>query len=327
MTKKIAVIGCGHWGKNLVRNFGQLGALYAVCDGNADLASKFASEFDVKAMDFEAIINDASVQGVVIATPAETHASLAIQALAKGKHVYVEKPLSLDINDAQEMIAKAEQVDRALMVGHLLHYHPAYIKLKEMVDAGALGPLCYIYSNRLSYGKFRNEENVFWSFAPHDVSMILGLTHSEPTDIQAHYHDSVQQGIADFATAHMQFADGVKAHIQTSWLHPFKEQRLVVMGEGGMLVFDDTKPWDQKLALYRHEIDCSGSVPVAVKVDPEYIELKEGEPLRNECQHFIDCVNGQHGPRTDGHEGLRVLKVLQVCDHAAQSQNQGKVAA
>lgn len=327
MKKNIAVIGCGHWGKNLVRNFAQVGALYAVCDGNLQVAEKFASEFDAKALDFDAVINDEAVQGVVIATPAETHAGLALHALANSKHVYVEKPLSLDISDAESMIAKAKEMDKILMVGHLLHYHPAYITLKTMVDSGALGALRYVYSNRLSYGKLRSEENVFWSFAPHDVSMILGLTGAEPSSIYAHYHDSVQSGIADFATAHMTFPNQVQAHIQTSWLHPFKEQRLVVTGTQGMLIFDDTKAWDQKLALYRHDIDFSGPVPMAVKAEADYIALEEGEPLRNECEHFVDCVAGRHAPRTDGDEGLRVLKVLKACDIAAQDTSNADQAA
>lgn len=317
MKKNIAVIGCGHWGKNLVRNFAGLDALYAVCDGDPQVAQKFADEYGVKALTFEAILSDNSVEGVVLATPAETHAEIAVRSLASNKHVYVEKPLCLDVSDAQNMIAKAQQVGRCLMVGHLLHYHPAYIKLKSLVQDNYVGALRHIYSNRLSYGKLRSEENVFWSFAPHDVSMILGLTGREPTQVQAHYHDSVQSGIADFATAHMRFGDQVAAHIQTSWLHPFKEQRLVVTGEKGMLVFDDTKGWDEKLIYYPHTIDFSQKTPVAVKVDAQPIILEEGEPLRNECAHFIGCVNGDHNPRTDGEEGLRVLRVLKACDEAA----------
>ena len=317
MAQNIAVIGCGHWGKNLVRNFAGLGALYAVCDGDADLVQKFADEYGVKAMDFDAVIADPQVEGVVLATPAHTHAALAIQALAHNKHVYIEKPLALSPEDARSMIAKAQQMERCLMVGHLLHYHPAYLKLQALLRDGVLGRVYHIASNRLSTGKLRREENVFWSFAPHDVSMILGLTGEEPNRITAHYHDALQAGIADFATAHMRFPGGVVAQIQTGWFHPFKEQRLIVTGEKGMLVFDDTKGWEEKLVWYHHQADLSGAQPVAVKGEVEAIALEEGEPLRNECRHFIDCVVGKTAPRTDGEEGLRVLRVLHECDRSA----------
>lgn len=317
MTKNIAVIGCGHWGKNLVRNFAELEALYAVCDGDMQVAQGFADQYGVQAMGFESVLADSQVGGVVLATPAHLHAGMALQALASGKHVYVEKPLALTLADAKSMIAKADDVGRVLMVGHLLHYHPAYQKMQGMVLDGALGRVHRITSNRLSTGKLRAEENVFWSFAPHDVSMILGLMQAEPDHITASYHAALQPGIADFATAHLSFADGASAQIQTSWFHPFKEQRLIVTGEKGMLVFDDTKDWPEKLVWYHHTADLSGPQPVAVKGAVEAIALEAGEPLRNECQHFIDCVSGKTTPRTDGAEGLRVLKVLQNCDAAA----------
>ena len=318
MKKNIAVVGCGHWGKNLVRNFTELGALAAVCDPNAELAKYYAEQYRVNNFSFAEIINDASIEGVVLAVPAPLHASLAIEAMNAGKHVYVEKPLAMNQIEARQMIDTSKDQGVQLMVGHLLQYHPVFIAVRELVASSELGGLSYLYSNRLSFGKVRSEEDVIWSFSPHDISMILSLTGQEPELVRAESASILQANIADTAIVHMEFKSGLKAHISVSWLHPYKEQKLVVIGESAMVVFDDTQPWGQKLALYRHNIDLTGEAPHLGKSDVEYIDVAQSEPLRNECQHFIDVVNGHLMPLTDGDEGLRVLNVLSA---ATLSQN------
>jgi UDP-2-acetamido-3-amino-2,3-dideoxy-glucuronate N-acetyltransferase len=310
MKKNIAVIGCGHWGKNLVRNFAGLGSLAAVCDPNDELAQKYAYEYGVHNFSFAEVINDAGIEGVVLAVPAPLHASLAIAAMEAGKHVYVEKPLAMNQIEAREMIESAANHGVHLMVGHLLQYHPVFESLRKLNDSGAFGNLQYIYSNRLSFGKVRSEEDVIWSFAPHDISMILSLAGQEPDSVRTESVSILQADIADTATVHMAFNSGLKAHISVSWLHPYKEQKLVLIGDSAMAVFDDTKPWAEKLAIYRHIVDSSGALPHLAKSEVEYWDVQQSEPLRNECQHFVDVVSGELAPLTNGREGLRVLNVL-----------------
>ena len=310
-SPRVAVIGCGHWGKNHVRNFHALGALAAVADANADLAASMSETYDVPAKDYDAILSDTEIDGVVIAAPAEMHADLAIRALGAGKHVFVEKPLALTVAEAEGVLAAAEKAGRIVMVGHLLQYHPAFLKLGEMVKAGALGKLQYLYSNRLNLGKIRREENALWSFAPHDISMILALVGNEPTAVRAEGGSYLHEVIADVTTTHLTFPDGVQAHVFVSWLHPFKEQKLVVVGDKAMAVFNDGEPWDRKLLVYPHKIDWKDGIPTPEKAEAEAVALEEGEPLRSECQHFLDSMAAGSAPRTDGAEGMRVLTVLE----------------
>jgi len=314
----IACIGAGYWGKNLIRNFNDLGVLKAICDGNPEALTTFAKLYPDATgySDLNDLLRDPSIDAVSIATPAETHHALIIQALNAGKHVYVEKPLCLDETHAQECIALAQDCGLTLMVGHLLWYHPMVLEIKRMIQAGELGDLRYIYSNRLNMGLLRNEENVLWSFAPHDISMIIGLIGSEPESLQAHSANHLNPNIADQAVGLMKFAGNVSAHVFVSWLNPFKEQKLVVVGKDSMLVFDDTLAWENKLAKYDHSVDWENDRPVAIKADPLYINLPQSEPLKNECQHFIDCVENNNIPRTDGNEGLKVLKVLNKLQQA-----------
>lgn len=309
LTDKVAVLGCGHWGKNLARNFAELGALGAVVDPDPETARKFADQYSVSAMSVEEAL-ESDVKGVVIAAPAELHAQLALEALAAGKHVYVEKPLALSIEDGEAMRDAANTAGRILMVGHLLQYHPVFAALRHMVRAGEFGALRYAYSNRLSTGKFRVEEDAFWSLAPHDISMLLALFDEAPDEVRLSGRDFITPGVADEARLDMSFPSGGRAHVFASWLHPFKEQRLVVVGETGMAVFDDVRPWDEKLAVYRHVIDTTGHVPVPHKAEPDYIAVAQGEPLKSECQHFLDCMADGTSPLTDAEEALRVLRVL-----------------
>ncbi len=323
IMKNIAVVGTGYWGKNLVRNFHDLEALHSVCDVNPETVAQFTTQYPgVQGVhSFAEILNDKQIQGVVLATPAGSHADLARETLLAGKDVYVEKPLCLSERDGAELITLAEKQRRILMVGHLLWYHPAVIKLKQLVESGELGRIQYIYSNRLNLGKLRREENVLWSFAPHDISVTIGLLGEMPESIQAQGGNYLHRQIADTTVSLLNFASGVRAHIFVSWLHPFKEQKLVVVGNKKMAVFNDTVPWPEKLAIYPHSVEWSGNIPEAHRADVEYVALKESEPLRAECQAFLEAIETRKAPYTDGKEGLRVLKVLNRCQQAMECGN------
>jgi predicted dehydrogenase len=308
---KVAQIGCGHWGRNLARNFAELGVLAAVADADPATAERIGGQHGAAVRDFDAILADSAISAVSLASPAASHAEMALAALRAGKHVFVEKPLALSPADGEAVVAAADQAGRVLMVGHLLHYHPIFLRLKALVEAGELGRLRYLYSNRLSLGKVRIEENVLWSFAPHDLSMILALAGEQPDHVAAEGAAILTPEIADWALCRLSFPSGLRAHVQASWLHPFKEQRLTVVGDEGMAVFEDSiSDWSRRLALYRHRIDRSGTVPLPVKAEPEYVAVPQAEPLRAECQHFIECAATGARPRTDGREGLAVLTVL-----------------
>ena len=310
MKKNIAVVGCGYWGKNLVRNFSELEVLSSICDPDTEIANKYASQYNVKNSSFIEIINDVNIKGVVLAVPAPLHASMAIEAMNKGKHVFVEKPLAMNVTEAELMITTAKKNGVKLMVGHLLQYHPIFKTIRKIVNADEIGELNYIYSNRLSFGKIRTKEDIIWSFAPHDISMILSLAGQDPEFIITKSTSIIQKNIADTATIHMEFKSGLKSHISVSWLHPYKEHKLVVSGKSAMLVFDDTKPWNEKLAIYPYEVVSSKGIINLKKSDVKYLEVSEEEPLKNECQDFIDVVEKNIKPMTDGDEGLRVVKVL-----------------
>ena len=316
MKKNIAVVGCGHWGKNLIRNFSRLGALFSICDHSSEIADQYASQYNVKKSSFTEIINDPNIKGVVLAVPAKLHASMAIEAMNKNKHVFVEKPLAMNEEEAESMIATAEKNKVRLMVGHLLQYHPIFKTIREYVGEGKIGEINYIYSNRLSFGKARTEEDVIWSFAPHDISMILSLTGQEPEYISTNATSILQKNIADTATIQLQFKSGLKSHISVSWLHPYKEHKLVVVGQSAMLVFDDTKLWHEKLALYPFKVVSYKNLVNLQNSNVQYINVMEEEPLKNECQHFIDVVEKDIQPLTDGAEGLRVLKVLSAASRS-----------
>ena len=311
---QVAVVGTGYWGRNLVRNFHELGALAAVCDSNEETLHHLAEQYPGcrTHASYSEVLGDRTLSAVALATPAETHANLVREALLAGKDVFVEKPLCLSVPTGQELVGLARERGRLLMVGHLLWYHPAILKLKELIDAGELGRIQYIYSNRLNLGKIRREENILWSFAPHDISVILGLVEEMPEEVHAQGGNYLHQRIADVTVSLLSFPSGVKAHIFVSWLHPFKEQKLVVVGDRKMAVFDDLEKKD-KLLLYPHSIDWKQHQPVAQKAEAQVVPLETGEPLRAECLHFLDCIGTRTCPRTDGEEGLRVLTVLQQC--------------
>ena len=317
----IACVGAGYWGKNLIRNFHELGVLKVICDDNINLLRSFSKQYPDAASysSFSQVLTDNSIHAVSISTPVVTHNLLIQQALKAGKHVFVEKPLCLDENQAVECIELADSFKLTLMVGHLLWYHPAVLEIRRALHAGELGKIHYLYSNRLNMGLLRDGENVLWSFASHDISIILGLVDSKPVAVKAFATEHLQTGIADQVIGILAFENKISAHIHVSWLNPFKEQKLVIVGEKAMLVFDDTLPWEQKLAKYCHSVHWENQRPVAVKSDPQYIELTPAEPLKSECQHFIDSIVSGSRPRTDGREGLKVLKVLNQLQQAIDS--------
>jgi predicted dehydrogenase/acetyltransferase-like isoleucine patch superfamily enzyme len=321
---KVAVIGCGYWGKNLIRNYHNLGTLKLICDKNEialeDLRSQYTDVDTCIALTDVLTRND--IAGVVISSPAETHFSIARESLLADKNVFVEKPLTLREEEAQELIALAKERNKVLMVGHLLQYHPVFKRLKELASSGELGRINYIYSHRLNLGKIRREENILWSFAPHDISMILALAEEEPERVMSTGGNYLHQKIADVTTTHLEFPSGLRAHIFVSWLHPFKEQKLVVVGDRKMAVFDDTQLWNDKLLLYPHEIKWKNHMPVPTKADPERVDIPEEEPLRQECQHFLACVSNGSKPITDGVEGLKVLKILNASQASLNEHGQ-----
>jgi len=314
--RSVAVAGVGHWGKNLVRNFHDLGALVALCDDSEAVEAAYKRQYPEAKFyrRFADLLSDSDVSAVALATPAVTHYQMAKQALLAGKDVFVEKPLAIDVKHGEELVRLAESKGRVLMVGHILQYHPAILKLQSLIREGQLGKINYVYSNRLNIGKIRTEENILWSFAPHDISVILSLLNEMPTRVSCEGSAYLNHGICDVTLSHFDFPSGVQAHIFVSWLHPVKEQKLVVVGSDKMAVFDDTA--ENKLVLYAHKVEWRNRIPSAVKANAEVVPLEDREPLRAECMHFLGCVESRTAPVSNGAEGLRVLRVLDACQKA-----------
>jgi len=311
--KNIALIGAGNWGKNHLRELNRLGVLQKVMDPSSSIIAERKTDFPEVdfVTDEKQVTADPGIRAVVIATPAELHYELTKKYLLAGKDVLVEKPLALTVKQAEELIDIAGKNERILMVGHILQYHPAVIKLKELIDQGDLGQIRYIYSNRLNIGKLRTEENVLWSFAPHDISLIMMLMDGEePLKVSAFGGAYVHHSIADTTLTILEFKNGIKGHIFVSWLHPFKEQKLVVVGSEKMAVFDDVSK--EKLFIYPHKIKWEkGKTPVAQKADFNIVEFEQKQPLTEELLHFIHCIETRKTPKTDGREGLKVLGILE----------------
>lgn len=314
----VAVVGVGYWGKNLVRNFHDLGGLAALCDERESTELSYKQQFPgVKFYrDYKDVLADPEITAVALATPAITHYEMAKAAMEAGKDVFVEKPLAIDVKHGEALVRLASATGRVLMVGHILRYHPAILKLQQLIQDGVLGKITYLYSNRLNIGKIRTEENILWSFAPHDISAMLSLLNEMPTHVTCKGGAWLNGGVYDVTLSHFDFPSGVQAHIFVSWLHPVKEQRLVVVGSEKMAVFDDTA--EHKLVLYPHKVEWRNRIPTAVKAEGEVLPLENREPLRAECQHFLDCVESRKNPITNGEEGLRVLSVLGACQRALQ---------
>lgn len=318
--KHVALIGAGYWGKNLARAFRDLGVLHTLCDSSRAILEQYDAGYEgiLRSESFEAVLEDPAISKVAIAAPAALHADLARRALEAGKDVYVEKPLCLSVSEGEQLCEVAERCSRVLMVGHLLQYHPCVSALVALVRTGELGELRYIAANRLNLGIFRTHENALWSLAPHDVSVILRLAgDAVPSSVRCVGAACVSPPIADMATVTMMFENGLQAKIDVSWLSPWKEQRLVVVGTESLAVFDDTLPWPEKLRIYRGHIrrDAAGN-PVAHRGPGECIAVEPREPLLVECEHFLEACSSRATPLTDGHEGLRVLRVLAAADES-----------
>jgi predicted dehydrogenase len=317
---QVAVIGCGAWGKNLVRCFSELGCLGAVADHHSATVAAVAARHSSRALSFEQILAEPSIQAVAIATQPSTHHDLAKRALLAGKHVFVEKPLALELNHAEELTELARRVDRRLMVGHILHYHPAFSKLQSLIATGAIGRVLRLEANRLNLGAIRGEEDVLWCLGPHDVSIILALIGAEPSEVHAVGGYHLRRAIADAATLHLSFPAGEQAQVNLSWLHPVKTHRLTVIGSEAMIVLDDTAPWERKLLLYPHIVNVAGGKTATIRAEPLPVAVEANEPLRLECQHFVDCIAQGREPITNGEEGLRVMRVL---EQASMTMNPG----
>jgi UDP-2-acetamido-3-amino-2,3-dideoxy-glucuronate N-acetyltransferase len=310
----VAVVGCGYWGKNLIRNFSQLGVLRIFCDSNEPALKTQAALYpQVQATNsFEQVLNDPSIRAVVLATPAAMHFEQCRAALNADKDVFVEKPLALHLREGRELVELAQSKNAILMVGHILEYHPAVALLKDIIERGELGKILYLYSNRLNLGKVRKEENILWSFAPHDISVICSLVGSAPLEVNASGSSYLQAGITDVTVTNFVFEAGVRAHIFVSWLHPFKEQKLVVVGDRKMAVFDDTAR-EGKLKIFDKGIEWRAGMPVPRQTAETTLFFDELEPLKLECSHFVERIRDRQQPRTDGSSALRVLKVLEGC--------------
>jgi UDP-2-acetamido-3-amino-2,3-dideoxy-glucuronate N-acetyltransferase len=315
----VALVGCGYWGRNLARNLHQLGLLRAVCDPSPEVLSEVRAGYPgVKtSRSLKPLLSDATIGAVAIAAPAVDHYVLTRDALRAGKDVFVEKPLALRVPDAEDLIRLAAKRKRVLMVGHLLEYHPAVRKLKELVDQGDLGEILYVYSNRLNLGKVRAEENILWSFAPHDISAILLLIGAFPTSVSTVGQSYLRHDVADVTMTSLVFPGRLRAHIFVSWLHPYKEQKLVVIGARKMAVFDDVAK-EGKLRIFDKGIEWNRGAPIIRQTAESTLFFPEKEPLREELAHFVQCVQSRETPRTDGANGLRVLRILDACQRSIE---------
>lgn len=320
---KIGLIGFGGWGVNWARTLHKLGVLGAICDASPEQQKRAQEQYPSVSLtsSVDVLLKDPDIRGCVIATPSVTHVRIAEQVLRAGKDALVEKPLALNSREAEHLMELARAEGRILMVGHVLEYHPAILKLGELIRQGVLGKIFAIESNRLNFGKIRTEENALWSFAPHDIAIILRLAGALPEDISCTGGFHLNSEIADTTHTHLSFASGLKAHIFVSWLHPFKEHRLVVLGSEQMAVFDDLLPWDQKLKLYPTAVGwVAGKVPVANKAESSAVRLEADEPLAAECRHFLSCIENRRQPLTDGTSGIAVVRILETAQKSLEQK-------
>ncbi|MFH1664793.1 MAG: Gfo/Idh/MocA family oxidoreductase [Candidatus Omnitrophota bacterium] len=319
---KIGVAGAGSWGRHLVRNYHHLGVLHACCDVDKKVLESVRKTYGTQKItsDFEAIVSDPEIDGVVISAPAVEHYKLAKMSLEAGKATYVEKPMALKESHCRELVELSKEKKAILMVGHLMLYHPALRQIKEYIDSGKLGNVYYAYSQRVNLGTVRKDENSLWSFAPHDISMLLYLLGSEVKDVSARGQYYLQKGLEDVVFLSLYFKDNKMAQIQISWLDPHKERKLTIVGSKQMLVFDDIQSVE-KIKIYDKGIDKREREKSGFDSYGDYLTLRAGdiylprvdmsEPLRLECMHFLDCIRDKRQPLTDGQNGLDVVKILE----------------
>lgn len=310
---KVAVIGCGLWGRNLVRNYYNLGALATFVEADRNTAATLENQFNVKPQDLTEVLQNPRIHAVAVAVPTAQHYLVAKQALMAGKHLFIEKPVTMALEQTIELIKLAEERKVVFMTGHLPRYHPAFIRMQEMVSNGDIGSLKYVYSNRLNLGRIRSDENCLWDLAPHDISMILALVGEQALEVHTQGSSGLHSQVVDTALVSLQFNNGVKGHIFNSWLHPFKEHRLVAVGDKGMLVFDDAQPWESKLQLFRHDIDITSDLKFQTHPkEAQNVFIEPDEPLKMECEHFLTCIENKEAPLTGPKEALRVMTLMEM---------------
>jgi predicted dehydrogenase len=331
MSLRIGVAGLGYWGPNLARNFAAIPGceLAWCCDASAHARERWRPSFPSARFtgELDELLDDPALDAIVLATPVPTHGPLAERVLGAGKHCFVEKPLASSVVEAERTVAAAEAAGRVLMVGHLLEYHPGVAKLKEIAVSGELGDIHYVYSNRLNLGKLRADENALWSLGAHDVSVVLYLAEQEPYELAARGESYMQPGIEDVVFGYMRFPSGLAAHMHLSWLDPHKERRFTVVGSRRMATFDDMA-LERKVTVYDKGFDESGDSYgeyITRSGDIWSPSVANREPLRLECEHFVECVREGWTPRSDGASGLRVVRVLEGLQQAldASRREQG----
>jgi UDP-2-acetamido-3-amino-2,3-dideoxy-glucuronate N-acetyltransferase len=319
VNRNIAVVGCGYWGKNLVRNFAELDVLRTICDSNSEVLSKLTEIYpNVKGeTNLDAVLTDKEIKGVAIALPAALHYPAARQALLAGKDVFVEKPITSKSSEAQELVELAEEWKRILMVGHLMLYHPAVPILKRHIQSGDLGEIYYLYSTRVNLGQVRRDESALWRLAPHDISLFLYLLEDFPKVVSGQGISYVQSHLEDVVFVTLQFPPDVLAHIHASWLDPHKIRQLTVVGSKKMAVFDDMEP-EHKLKIYDQGVVdnrdklAPSSGTLALRSEGVFLPRVDlTEPLSLECRHFLECMKNRSTPLSNGKQGLEVVRILE----------------
>jgi len=309
--KKICVIGTGNWGMNHVRTLADLNALGGIVETDASKRDEIENTFPgVKVFDSVSKALQHGFDGFTVATPPESHYEIGKLILESGFPVLIEKPMTLDVEESRELVELADRKGLPLMVGHVLLFHPAIRKIKSMIEKGKIGKLQYIYSNRLNLGRVRTEENVFWSFAPHDISIFQYFVEKVPMDIYAKGSSFISENISDTTIMMLQYPDNITGHIYVSWLHPFKEHRLVVIGSEGMITFVDSEE-GKPLKYHNKSVKLENGKPHYSDGNEENIPYEKTMPLTNELSYFIECATGKIPEISDGNNGVEVLEILQ----------------
>ena len=309
-NKKVCVVGAGHWGKNHIRTLHSLNALGGIVDINQDVLLSFKDNYPEAKLytSVEEALED-NFDGFTVATPVESHFEIAKSIIESGKHILLEKPLTLKIEHAEELVKLSNENNVNLMVGHVLLFHPAIRKIKKLIEDGKIGKLQYIYSNRLNLGQVRTEENVFWSLAPHDISIFQYFTESYPEEIKANGSTFLQKGIHDSTITQLQYPNGVEGHIFVSWLHPFKEHRLVVIGSEAMITFEDSAE-GKPLKLYSKKFNIDNGIPEKIDGPVKLIDYEHKMPLTEELKYFVKHLDIKTPKVANGQHALKVTKIL-----------------
>ncbi|MBI2304197.1 MAG: Gfo/Idh/MocA family oxidoreductase [Chloroflexi bacterium] len=326
MTIRVGLVGYGYWGPNLARNFHQLGALTTICDRDGKRLSQAQRLYPAAktTSDYRELLEDKDIHGVVIATPAQTHLQLAKEALEAGKHILVEKPMTMTSKEGEELVATAQKYHRILMVGHIFEYNPAVIKIKELISQGNIGRIYYIYSTRVNLGQVQRDLNALWSIAPHDLSILLYLLEAMPLEVSVRGASYLNSQVEDVVFIHLMFPEGIAAHVHASWLDPSKMRRVTIVGSQKMVVYDDVDN-EAKVKVYDKGVHIRGEIYGEFQYrlhsgDISIPQIDLTEPLRNECSHFLSCIEEGKTPQTDGHNGLRVVRVLEAAQRSLNHQ-------